>query len=73
MKCPYCGADQGPLLPCGQYKRTVGVDFGGHRGVLWWRCPDCLGEWHRWPVGSDAHAKAEEIAGGPLREGESGR
>lgn len=45
--CPHCNAD----LHNG---RAIGVEIRGvYDGVLFWRCPDCGGSWHRWsPVNS---------------------
>lgn len=48
--CPHCGADLTRALPDGGTgTRTIGVQIWGvYDGVLFWRCPDCGGSWHRW-------------------------
>jgi hypothetical protein len=43
------------------FRREIGVEvLGGYDGVLYWKCPDCDGVWHRW--GSPAMRAAAERA-----------
>lgn len=70
--CPHCGADlQGEPIPAEvrdcygnatHYYRTIGVEIRGvYDGVLFWRCPDCGAEWHRFPAGDYRRNKAESF------------
>lgn len=61
-ECPHCGSDlRGAPIPqeyvdLGYYKpgsthysRKIGIEVRGvYDGILYWRCPDCGGTWHRW-------------------------
>lgn len=51
LTCPDCCADL--RLKKNKfriYSRVIGVEIPGRSdGVLFWRCPDCGHEWHRWP------------------------
>lgn len=68
--CPHCGSDQvGEPLPRKylredgptHYSRTLLVEIPGeYDGALFFQCPDCHGRWHRWPIGSDLHKRAEK-------------
>lgn len=43
------------------YSRTIGVQVSAvYDGVLYWRCPDCGGSWHRWPEGHRLRERAQE-------------
>jgi hypothetical protein len=70
--CPHCGSDlRGEPIPQDyrdagwygdntHYSRTIGVEIRGvYDGMLFWRCPDCGGHWHRWPEGHYLRARAE--------------
>lgn len=60
--CPRCKADLNgaPRPDGGFYSRKIGVEvLGAWDGVLFWRCPDCEGEWHRFPEGHGLRAIAE--------------
>lgn len=60
--CPHCSADlrsepipqkyidEGFYAPdATHYSRKLGVEVPGlYDGILFWRCPDCRGSWHRW-------------------------
>lgn len=73
--CPHCGADlRAERIPQEYidkgyysdadpyYYRTIGINIRGvYDGVLFWKCPDCGGEWHRWPEGDFRRAKAEQF------------
>lgn len=61
--CPHCNADQRP-------GRTIGVEIWGvYDGVLFWRCPDCGGSWHRWSPDSwlRLYKAAEKYVGAPAK------
>lgn len=71
-ECPHCGADlKGDPIPeeyrhfygnATHFRREIGVEVRGvYDGVLYWRCPDCGGSWHRWPEGSHLRQRAERV------------
>ncbi|MPZ66207.1 MAG: hypothetical protein GEU83_12060 [Pseudonocardiaceae bacterium] len=76
--CPHCGTSQlGSRIPTEQrlayggashYSRTLGVEIPGvYDGVLYWRCPDCGGRWHRFPPGHHLRQRAEPYVGVGIR------
>jgi hypothetical protein len=75
--CPHCGASLlGSEIPeadrhwyggATHGRREVGIEvLGAYDGVLFWRCPDCGGDWHRWPEGHPLRERAAEHMGGGL-------
>lgn len=59
--CPHCNADL-------DNSRTIGVEIWGvYDGVLFWRCPDCGGSWHRWSPDDwpRLYKAAEKYVGAP--------
>lgn len=59
--CPGCGADlrQGPAPGGGFYVATIGVEIRGvHDGILFWQCPFCDHQWHRFPPGDPRRQRA---------------
>ncbi len=80
--CPHCGTDQrGRALTdeeCASgwwgkdtthFWRTIGVEVRGvYDGVLFYRCPDCGGSWHRWSAKDHPrmYEKAAKYVGPPL-------
>lgn len=65
--CPHCNADLAETLPDGRTgSRVIGVEIWGvYDGVLFWRCPDCGGSWHRWSVATNLrlYEKAAKYVG----------
>jgi predicted RNA-binding Zn-ribbon protein involved in translation (DUF1610 family) len=66
--CPHCGADmRGDPIPdelrqhygdSTHWSRRIGVEIpNAYDGALFWQCPDCGGQWHRW-AGDYLRAKA---------------
>jgi rubredoxin len=67
-ECPHCGTSlQGPEIPlrnsmtlkpvlyvgAAHFKRELGIeDPEVCDGILFWKCPDCKGNWHRWDKGT---------------------
>ena len=42
------------------YSQKIGIEVRGvYDGVLFWKCPFCAHEWHRWPEGHALRARAE--------------
>lgn len=42
------------------YSRLIGIEIKGvYDGVLYWQCPDCGHQWHRWPEGHPLRKRAE--------------
>lgn len=42
------------------FRRVIGIEVRGvYDGVLYYRCPDCGGTWHRWPEGHYLRRRAE--------------
>lgn len=61
--CPHCDADL-------SNNRTTGVEIWGvYDGVLFWRCPDCGGSWHRWTPNDRLrlYEAAEKYIGTPAK------
>ena len=63
-KCPHCGVSLiGNEIPeenrhlfggATHFYRDILVSvLGVYDGYLFHRCPDCKGEWHRWPEGHE--------------------
>lgn len=76
--CPHCGADlTGAPIPvesrhyygsATHFDRRIGVEVRGvYDGVLFWRCPDCGGPWHRWPAGNTLRERAADHMSWPVR------
>lgn len=74
--CPYCKANlQGEPIPqeyidAGMYgdkthySRMIGIENPRiYDGILYWKCPDCGGTWHRWPEGTRQHTVAVPYVG----------
>jgi hypothetical protein len=41
------------------FSRKIGVEIpGAYDGILYWNCPDCAANWHRWPLGHHNRVKA---------------
>lgn len=41
------------------YSQKIGIEVQGvYDGVLFWKCPFCAHEWHRWPEGHPLRQKA---------------
>lgn len=67
--CPHCGASlNGAPIPEEQqdvfggthFRREIGIEvLGVYDGVLYWKCPDCDGTWHRWPEGHALRERAQ--------------
>lgn len=75
MNCPHCNTSlQGDPIPeqdrqhfgnATHFERQIGVEVRGvYDGVLYWRCPDCGGRWHRFTEGTDMRLKAEPYVKG---------
>lgn len=75
MNCPHCNANlRGEPIPeqdrkyfgdATHFERQIGVEvWGVYDGILYWRCPDCGGHWHRWAEGTDLRRKAEPYVNG---------
>jgi hypothetical protein len=50
---PWHDRPEGKYYPPGSthFKRTIGVEIQGvYDGVLFYKCPDCNGRWHRWSM-----------------------
>lgn len=48
--CPHCGNGLTYTVDGHTYYRTILVEVQGvYDGGLFYRCPDCQGQWHRWP------------------------
>ena len=73
--CPHCGTSLlGGEIPADirhyygtatHWRREIVVEvMGAYDGGLYNRCPDCGGEWHRFPVGHPLRATAEKYIGG---------
>ena len=73
--CPHCGVSlQGAEIPADirehygdttHFSRMIGMEvFGQYDGVLYYRCPDCGGNWHRFPEGDYRHERAEPYVKG---------
>lgn len=60
--CPHCDAVLGYVVNGMTYTKAVGVVVPGvYDGALFWTCPYCSGDWHRW--GANVvwlHEKAEK-------------
>lgn len=64
--CPHCRADLAYEVDGKTYSRGIGVEIQGvYDGVLFWRCPDCGHDWHRWPEGDSLRARAEQYMNRP--------
>ena len=74
--CPHCQVSlQGDPIPeehrkwygtSTHYRKEIGIEIMGvYDGVLFWKCKDCGGTWHRWPEGHDLRARAEPFINGP--------
>ena len=75
-KCPHCGSNQiGEPIPekyrdeyyggKTHYKRTIGMEvFGVYDGMLYYRCPDCGGNWHRFGPDHYLHDRAVPYVNG---------
>lgn len=73
--CPHCGVSLlGEEIPEADrdtyyggrthFRRAIGVEvFSVYDGLLFWKCPDCGGSWHRWPEGHPLRAKAAPYVG----------
>lgn len=67
--CPHCGYYLTYRLKTNGevYRRTLLVEIPGHGDVgLYWKCPECLGTWHRWsgdtgPLSRKYHEWAEDF------------
>lgn len=66
--CPHCNADLSQVGPDGRRgSRRIGVEVPTvYDGVLYWKCPDCGGRWHRWPEGSPYRQRAERYVLGTV-------
>ncbi len=41
------------------FSRLIGIEIPGvYDGVLFWQCPDCGAQWHRWPKGNELRIRA---------------
>lgn len=72
--CPHCGYDlRGDPIPqeyrdsgfyhpdSTHYSRKIGVEVRGvYDGILYWRCPQCGGAWHRFQNNHYLRQKAEQ-------------
>jgi hypothetical protein len=77
--CPHCGVGlQGAPIPVEHrhlyyggkthFRREIGVEHPEiYDGMLYYRCPDCSGAWHRFPEGHPLRAKAEPFVRKPHR------
>lgn len=58
--CPHCAADLAYEVDGKAYSRAIGVEIAGvYDGALFWHCPACGQDWHRWPEGDRLRARAE--------------
>lgn len=47
--CPACQARLSYEVDGKTYSRVIGIEIPGvYDGVLYWRCPCCGYDWHRW-------------------------
>ncbi len=61
--CPHCGVRLDYMANGEVFSRAVGVEIPRvYDGVLFWRCPDCGGCWHRFPTGDSRRASADRYA-----------
>ena len=61
--CPYCEARLDYEVDGQTYSRVVGVEIPRtYDGILFWRCPDCGGCWHRFPLGDFRRTSANQYA-----------
>lgn len=82
--CPHCGLNlNGGLIAdvVGEevarsyegafWRREIGVEVPEvYDGTLYYRCPECGGEWHRWSESSGFQEKANEHMKLPLDKNE---
>lgn len=76
--CPHCGVDlRAAPIPeeyrekyyggVTHYKREILIEVSEeYDGGLFYRCPDCDGEWHRFPEGHPLRRSAEKFIRSPL-------
>lgn len=57
--CPHC---QAALVTKDGFNRVLGCEIRGvYDGVLFWHCPDCGKNFHRFPVGDSLWCLAESF------------
>lgn len=61
--CPHCGVRLDYEVDGQTYSRVVGVEVSPiYDGVLFWRCPECGGYWHRFPAEDFRRDSANQYA-----------
>jgi len=65
-QCPKCRADLGYEDKDDDavtwYTRAIGIEVRTvYDGVLYWRCPECDGQWHYWAKGTELGELADAV------------